>query len=321
MEMSNPRISVIVAAYNAEKYLSRCLNSIREQTMGDFEVIVVDDGSSDGTALLADGFAQKDARFRVIHQANGGVSAARKAGLKAAVGTYMLHVDSDDWIEKDMLRQMVECAYAQSADMVICDFTIHHANGFIENRVQKPKQLDPTSVMGEMFFDLYGSLCNKLIRISLLRENAIDFIPGMNISEDQILVLRLLMLPIRIAYVSGGFYHYDHTQNNLSLTQSGMKASERLRPLEFVEQQIDLSPIQDYFDKAIFHIAFEYLYEPKELCPDYRATFGKHFASLRRASGFPIRAKLFVYLRIVGIRLPLAQIKRNIKRIFSPHAR
>lgn len=316
-----PAVSIIIPAYNAEKYLERCLNSIAAQTFKDFDVIIVDDGSTDDTPLLADNYAQKDTRFRVIHQVNKGVAAARQAGFEAAVGTYMLHVDSDDWIEEDMLNQMVECANAQSADMVICDFTIHHANGYIENRIQKPKSLEPTSLMGEMFFDLYGSLCNKLIRIFPLRENGIDFIPGMNISEDQILVLRMLLLPIRVAYVPGGFYHYDHTQNDLSLTQSGMMAIDRLRPLEYIEQHTDITPIQGYFDNAIFHIAFEYLYEPEKLCPNYRATFGKHIASLRRACGFPLRAKLFVFLRLNGIRLPLAQIKRSIKKVFSPHAR
>ncbi|MDR3314701.1 MAG: glycosyltransferase, partial [Oscillospiraceae bacterium] len=95
---SNPLlISVIVPVYNVEPYLPKCLDSIVSQTYANLEIILVDDGSTDASGSICDAYAAKDERVRVIHQANGGVAAARNAGLDAAVGEYIQFVDSDDW--------------------------------------------------------------------------------------------------------------------------------------------------------------------------------------------------------------------------------
>ena len=95
--MSGPLASVIVPVYNVEPYLAQCVASLRGQTCPDLEILLVDDGSTDGSGLLCDGFAREDPRIRVIHKANGGLSSARNAGLDRARGTYIYFVDSDDW--------------------------------------------------------------------------------------------------------------------------------------------------------------------------------------------------------------------------------
>ncbi|MDE6992490.1 MAG: glycosyltransferase, partial [Lachnospiraceae bacterium] len=95
-------ISVIVPVYNVEKYLDRCVESLLGQTYRRLEIILVDDGSTDGCGAMCDGYAQRDSRVRVIHKRNGGLSDARNAGLAAASGSYIGYVDSDDWIEPDM---------------------------------------------------------------------------------------------------------------------------------------------------------------------------------------------------------------------------
>ena len=305
-----PAVSVIVPAYNAEKYLRRCLDSLAAQTLKDFEVLVVNDGSTDGTGRIADEYAAKDSRFRVIHQENSGVGAAREAGLENATGEYTIHADSDDWVEPDMLESLVACARAENADMVICDILIVHAGDVAEYRTQRPKSLNHTEVLGEMLFDLHGSLCNKLIRRARLREFDIHFIPGMNLAEDQYIVLRVLAHDVKVAYVGKAFYHYDHTQNESSICNSGVLARDRLLPLEMIADYTDITPIQYYYDRAVFHIAFEYLYEPKALCPNYVEVFRRHRPSLRNARGYPFRCKFFVLLRAYGIYLPMNAIKR-----------
>ncbi len=103
--MSGPLASVIVPVYNVEPYLAQCVASLRGQTCPDLEIILVDDGSTDGSGLLCDGFAREDPRIRVIHKANGGLSSARNAGLDRARGTYIYFVDSDDWAERDMVAE------------------------------------------------------------------------------------------------------------------------------------------------------------------------------------------------------------------------
>ncbi len=116
------RLSVIVPVYKAEKYLARCVESVLAQTMGDFELILVDDGSPDGSGAMCDDFSKRDARIKVLHQENAGVSAARNAGVAMAQGEYIAFLDSDDWIEPRMYELLLEAADQEDADIVKCGF-------------------------------------------------------------------------------------------------------------------------------------------------------------------------------------------------------
>lgn len=315
-----PKVSVIIPAYNAQRYLERCLDSFVNQTFKDFEVYVVDDGSSDQTGQIADSFAEKDSRFRVVHQDNQGVAAARQAGLDNASGEFVIHADSDDWVDSDMLEVLYQTAKQEQADMVICDMLIVHPGNIIEYWNQKPSSLDSIQLMGEMLCDLHGSLCNKLIRLSRIREYGIRFLEGMDFAEDQFFVLRFLSHDAKVVYIPKALYHYDHTQNESSICNHGIPAVDRMRPLELIAESTDITPIQDYYDKAVFRVAFDYLYEPRKLCPNYRSVFKKHIASFRRVKGFPFRTRLFVFMRLYGIRLPLNEIK-SIWKKFTGHER
>ena len=102
--MNTIKVSVIVPVYNAEKFVRRMLDSLLAQTMVDFEVIMVNDGSNDGSSVICDDYAVKDTRFKVIHQQNAGVAMARKAGIDVAQGEYSIHADADDWVEPGHLR-------------------------------------------------------------------------------------------------------------------------------------------------------------------------------------------------------------------------
>lgn len=102
------KLSIIVPVYQAGKYLEKCIKSILDQTFTDFELILVDDGSNDGSEKICDDYAKKDARIKVIHQKNQGVSSARNAGMNCAEGDYIAFVDADDWIETDMFEQCMD---------------------------------------------------------------------------------------------------------------------------------------------------------------------------------------------------------------------
>ena len=117
-----PKVSIIVPVYKAEAYLHRCVDSILAQTFTDFELLLIDDGSPDRSGEICDEYAQKDSRIRVIHKENGGVSSARQRGLDEAVGEYTIHVDSDDWVEPNMLEELYKKAKQDDADIVICDY-------------------------------------------------------------------------------------------------------------------------------------------------------------------------------------------------------
>ena len=124
-----PSISIIVPVYKAEPYLHRCVDSLLAQTFTDFEVLLIDDGSPDRSGEICDDYARKDARVRVFHQENGGVSVARQRGLDEALGEYTIHADPDDWVEPDMLEALYRKAKEDDADMVICDFVNEYKTG------------------------------------------------------------------------------------------------------------------------------------------------------------------------------------------------
>ena len=117
-----PKVSIIVPVYNAEGTLRRCVDSILRQDFTDFELLLVDDGSSDSSPAILDSYAEEDHRVRVIHRDNSGVSETRNAAMDLARGTYLQFLDADDWIAPDATRLLVRAMEDNGADMVICDF-------------------------------------------------------------------------------------------------------------------------------------------------------------------------------------------------------
>ncbi len=115
------KISVVIPVYNVEAYLRECVDSVLDQTFQDFEIILVDDGATDSSGAICDEYAQKDERIRVIHQPNGGLSAARNTGLDAATGKYVYFLDSDDYIRQDSLKLLFDLAEQEQADVVFFD--------------------------------------------------------------------------------------------------------------------------------------------------------------------------------------------------------
>ena len=122
-------ISVIVPVYKVERYLCRCVDSIIAQTYTNLQIILVDDGSPDGSGAICDDYAAKDSRITVIHKKNGGLSDARNAGLVAACGSYIGFVDSDDYIAVDMYEKLYKAIVACNADMSVCNFRYVDENG------------------------------------------------------------------------------------------------------------------------------------------------------------------------------------------------
>ena len=118
--MNCPLVSIIVPVYQVEKYLEKCLGSIIGQTYGNLEIILVDDGSTDHGPAICDRYQTEDSRIQVIHQANGGLSHARNVGLAAATGDFISFVDSDDWIEPQMIDALMSALQETGADIAVC---------------------------------------------------------------------------------------------------------------------------------------------------------------------------------------------------------
>ncbi len=222
--MTTPKISIISPVYKAEKYLKRCVDSIIAQTLSDWELLLIDDGSPDKSRGICDEYATKDSRVRVFHQENGGVSSARQKGLDEATGKYIIHVDPDDWVEPTMLEELYQKAKNDDADMVICDF--YRNEGVRQEYVkQEPIKLDNKTVLFELLFQqLHGSCCNKLVKRVCYSIYGVSFPEKMNCWEDLYVNVSLLRYEsVRIAYLPKAFYHYDYAVNTNSLVRRPTK--------------------------------------------------------------------------------------------------
>ena len=188
-----PKLSVIVPVYNTEKYLRECIDSILGQTFTDFELILVDDGSTDSSGAICDEYAQMDERIHVIHQKNGGITVARKSGVRHATGEYVTFVDSDDWIHKDMYRIMLT---QEAADVRICNLVKATSTGMFEmSCFAEPGHYDKRKLEAHfyptMLFDydhcqpaVHPSLCNKLIRTEIIRNVIVHVDDSITYGED-----------------------------------------------------------------------------------------------------------------------------------------
>ena len=210
---SNPIISIIVAIYQAEKYIRRCLDSIQCQTFTDFEAILVDDGSVDKSGRICDEYVRKDSRFRVIHKQNEGVSIARQTGLDAAKGEYVIHADPDDWVEPDWLLKLYWKIEDEKADMVICDYERVYKDKKV-TCIQQPTSLNNNDILCDLLNDkIWGACWNKLIRKDCFERYHISFHPQMRLWEDLYVTTMLVENDIKVVYLPEVLYHYDTYTN------------------------------------------------------------------------------------------------------------
>lgn len=216
------KISVVVPVYNTVKYLQRCVDSILNQTFKEFEVLLIDDGSSDGSERLCDKLASTDKRIRVIHQSNSGVSVARNNGIESAAGEYLLFVDSDDYLERDMIKSLIYNTTHNNADLCMCGYKrvfssenqdvlekegIYDIEGI--RALMKKWKLDP----------IIGSPCNKLFNMSILNKYNIRFIPEIKYAEDYMFNVEYLKHISNLYVVEKPFYnYYMETPGSLSKT-------------------------------------------------------------------------------------------------------
>lgn len=253
MNETTPKISVIVPVYKAEAYLHRCVDSILAQTFRDFEVLLVDDGSPDKSGEICDEYAKMDKRVRVFHKENGGVSSARQCGMDHAQGEYTIHADPDDWVEPTMLEELYQKAKEEDADLVICDFYEERKNKTIYVR-QQPSSLDHETILCELFQQLHGSCCNKLVKRACYREFGVRFPEELSFCEDLFVNACLVSNDIRIAYLNRAFYHYDQIVNTISLARCSLPHA--LKQEKCLYALLDNSLSNKKFNKIHLYLLF-----------------------------------------------------------------
>lgn len=216
--MTEPLISVIVPVYKVEQYLQKCVDSIRNQTYRNLEILLVDDGSPDNCGALCDALAQEDDRIRVIHKENGGLSSARNAGLSAMTGDYVGFVDSDDWIAEDTYALLYRRMRDENADISCGGIATHsgsrvltHFNPNLEETFTFDRKEASRALIDNRI--ITNSVCDKLYKAEIFRH--LRFKEGI-VYEDFQLQYRCLALADRVTYTARTCYYYFVAPNSIS---------------------------------------------------------------------------------------------------------
>lgn len=215
-------VSVIMPVYNVEKYLQEAIKSIIVQTYKEWELILVDDGSTDKSAFICDEYAKEDDRIKVIHQKNGGLSAARNTGIECSKGEYLLFVDSDDYVVETALAELVNKAENEKSDIVL--FEMSHINDETREITRYSEYVLNTaeSVLELLNCDSYYAMaCGYLIRKNVLITNKILFCKGI-LHEDELFTMQAMLNCRKISIIAKPLYFYRIRRNSI------MKSSKNL---------------------------------------------------------------------------------------------
>lgn len=318
-----PIISIIVPIYNVERYLSRCIESILNQSFKEFELILVDDGSPDNSGEICDIYASKDDRVKVIHKKNGGVSSARNVGVSVANGEYIGFVDPDDYIDKEMYCKLYRLCIDNDSDIAICRFN-RDINGKLQNieSAEEIIELNNIEAMNELFKGiLYRfSLCNKLFSKTCF--NNVSFPEG-RIHEDLSTTYKLFVNSRKAIYINYCGYIYVRRENSILTSTYSEKRLQAFigwdEIINFIEKNYN-----ELLDQVISTFTYwctdniSYILEQISNSDDKKKYLNtikkytiKYYVYIKRSSILAIRYKLKI--RIFNISYRLIILERKIK--------
>ena len=220
------QVSIIVPIYNSEKFLSRCLNSIREQTFDDFEVIMINDGSTDNSSGVCEEYCKSDARFKLVNQKNAGPSAARNRGIDEADSKYLSFIDADDWVEPDFIEQLYNAAEQTDADITVCSYIVDYPDKSIKRAAthlkpglyvgQDCREIAANSMVS-FVTGVVGYSVLRLVRREFLQNSGYRFNTSINRSEDSLLWTQLSFKANRLCLITDKHpYHYVMNENSIT---------------------------------------------------------------------------------------------------------
>lgn len=222
-----PLVSIIVPVYNIAEYLEACVGSILAQTYGNYEVFLIDDGSTDGSGEICDAFAAKDARIRVLHQKNAGISAARNRGLEMAQGEYLTFVDGDDLIDRRYLEVLVSAVQKYGCELAICNYLDKEGESFREApvRFEEYRKHKGKIACFTRYYEItsagshaFPTVWAKLIRRSIVQD--LRFHPKLTLGEDIAYMYQCYLRDISLVEVPYDGYFY--VQRTGSMTRGGV---------------------------------------------------------------------------------------------------
>lgn len=237
------KVSIVVPVYNCEMFLPRCIRSILGQTYENIELLLVDDGATDRSGKLCDHYAGNE-KVRVFHQKNEGVSCARNRGIAEAEGEYILFVDSDDTIEKEMVETLVQAVQMEKADCAFCGL-VHDWPDYSWNVPERPVQkvTDGRGAIREILINKIataGPVCKMFHRNLLMADGGAGIFPrDLTIGEDALAMIDALQKAERVAFDTKPLYHYNHREDSLMLSSYSERDNDLITAYERIGQRLE----------------------------------------------------------------------------------
>ena len=265
------KISIIIPVYNVEQYIKNCLESVINQTYDNWEIILIDDGSTDNSKAIYENIAIKNDKIKIFKQTNKGVSAARNLGIEKAQGDYIVFLDADDWIEKKFLERMLEVIENEDADIVQCNFYYANNRSNIERKHIRPSYSIRNN-MDELQLDtLYREydekknhksvgamrgVWGKIFKSNLIKK--IRFNENIDVFEDGIFVLNALQNSKKVVLIDEYYYYYWMTENSSnskykpSFTNTTIKIFQSIS--DFIDKNQKSNEFKEYFNIMVFEM-------------------------------------------------------------------
>lgn len=269
------KLSIIMPVYNVKNYIRKCIESVLEQKFIDYELILVDDGSNDGSGVICDEYSKKDKRIIVIHQKNKGLSGARNSGINIAKGEFIGFIDSDDWIHKNMYYDLVNIAIKEKSDIVQCGYI--KTENEEENNILINNYINNYSNI-EALYNLYNNnypitvVCwNKIYKKELFKD--IQFPVG-KIHEDEFTTHKLLYKAKKVTFIESQYYYYRQRSGSIMSEKFSPKSLDKLEALrekisfmENINTDLYLKAVKQYlnFLRKIYFISQKELPDNKKL--------------------------------------------------------
>lgn len=305
-------ISIIVPVYNLEGYLPKCIDSILAQSFTSFELILVNDGSTDRSGEICNEYANNDSRIKVIHKKNGGVASSRNVGLETAKGNYIGFVDNDDYINKYMLEILYNTAISHSADIVICDY-LEVAEGQYNDirkydtncKVQHYNNIEALNQLYTTNNVTFVVPWNKLYKKYLFKD--IEYKIG-NINDDETVIHELLYYSNKITYIQTGLYYYLQRKGSqmdlnipFDIRRFDLVYAKKIREVFFKnkkEQDLHQKALKDYMETFFwnYYIAKDNLKGIDKELNELKQTFDNSLISLLRHKEIGRRRKVMFVL-------------------------
>lgn len=258
-----PLISIIIPVYNVQKYLKRCFDSVVNQTFKNFEVIVVDDGSTDSSLEICNKYAKSDSRFKIFHKSNGGLSDARNYGLRYAKGKFISFVDSDDWLQNDALEYLYELLVKTNADFSMAENRRCKRKSIYTNQINISEEIWDKSIFLKNLFKISTQINVQYAWAKLFKRELFENIrfPVGLTNEDVPTIFEIALSSDKIAYSNKIVYNYFFNENSIT-TQ------------KFSEKRLDLLKIWDTIIEISQDKKCSSWVKKYALLNRYRANFG-----------------------------------------------